>query len=70
MAAHVNVTGVVTLLLAGALACGSSSSDPVGQTSAADSANNVKSLYTISYAPNSYVIGNAYAGWTDDLRGG
>jgi hypothetical protein len=31
---------------------------------------NVKSLYTISYAPNSFVIGNAYPGWTDDLRGG
>ena len=69
MAAHARVTGVLTLLLAGALACGSNSSDPVGQTAAADSANNVKSLYTVSYAPNSFVIGNAYAGWTDELRG-
>ena len=26
-------------------------------------------LYTISYAPNSFVIGNAYPGWTDTLHG-
>ncbi len=30
---------------------------------------NVKKSYTISYAPNSYVVGNVYAGWTDDVRG-
>ena len=29
----------------------------------------VQSIYTISYAPNSYVIGNAYPGWTDDVQG-
>jgi hypothetical protein len=28
----------------------------------------VKSLYTIAYSPNSFVIGNAYPGWTDELR--
>jgi hypothetical protein len=29
----------------------------------------VTSVTTISYAPNSYVIGNAYPGWTDDVQG-
>jgi hypothetical protein len=29
----------------------------------------VSEVTTISYAPNSYVIGNAYPGWTDDVQG-
>ncbi|HEY1814604.1 MAG TPA: hypothetical protein VGG74_19770 [Kofleriaceae bacterium] len=29
----------------------------------------VQSITTISYAPNSYVIGNAYPGWTDVVQG-
>jgi hypothetical protein len=29
----------------------------------------VSAVTTISYAPNSYVIGNAYPGWTDDVQG-
>ena len=29
----------------------------------------VESISTISYAPNSFVIGNAYPGWHDDLHG-
>ena len=29
----------------------------------------VTSIATISYAPNSYVIGNAYRGWTDIVQG-
>jgi hypothetical protein len=29
----------------------------------------VHSIATLSYAPNSYVIGNAYAGWTDIFQG-
>ena len=29
----------------------------------------VQHLATISYAPNSFVIGNAYAGWTDIIQG-
>src|SRR6185312_7791168 len=29
----------------------------------------VTSITTISYAPNSYVIGNAYPGWTDIVQG-
>jgi hypothetical protein len=30
----------------------------------------VHAITTISYAPNSYVIGNAYPGWTDVVQGG
>jgi hypothetical protein len=29
----------------------------------------VNEIATISYAPNSYIIGNAYAGWTDVIQG-
>lgn len=29
--------------------------------------HHIKQVNTISYAPNDYVIGNAYQGWTDDL---
>jgi hypothetical protein len=29
----------------------------------------VQRITTISYAPNSFVIGNAYPGWTDDVQG-
>jgi len=29
----------------------------------------VEHITTISYAPNSYVIGNAYPGWTDEVQG-
>jgi hypothetical protein len=58
--------GVVAL----GVACSGATGESVGDTAAADSSNNVTQLYTISYAPNSYVIGNAYPGWTDDLRGG
>jgi hypothetical protein len=68
MAVHSSAI-VISLLVAGVVACSGTPSDPVGQTSSADSANNVEALYTISYAPNSFVIGNAYAGWTDELRG-
>jgi hypothetical protein len=58
------------LLAAGAWACGSQPSEAIGQSSEElSSNNNVEALYTISYAPNSYVIGNAYEGWTDELRG-
>ena len=32
-------------------------------------AQKVQRITTISYAPNSYVIGNAYPGWTDDIQG-
>jgi len=33
------------------------------------SRHKLHAITTISYAPNSYVIGNAYPGWTDDVQG-
>lgn len=33
------------------------------------SKHEVHTVTTISYAPNSYVIGNAYPGWTDEVQG-
>ena len=44
-------------------------SDPAVSDEEAASVGTVRSLYTISYAPNSFVIGNAYPGWTDDVEG-
>jgi hypothetical protein len=63
------ITFASSLLLAGAVACGGPAGEPIGSSTAADSANNVTKAYTISYAPNSYVIGNVYPGWTDVLHG-
>ncbi len=59
------------LAVLGVLACGAPAPiDDVGQSEEAlTSRNNVKALGTISYAPNSFVIGNAFAGWTDELHG-
>jgi hypothetical protein len=57
-----------TLLAALALGC-SSGSESIGTSEdALSSRNNVEALYTISYAPNSFVIGNAYPAWTDSLH--
>jgi hypothetical protein len=62
---------LVLLVVVGSAACGGGGPDEsVGQDQAELSRNNVHSLYTISYAPNSFVIGNAYPGWTDVLHGG
>ena len=41
----------------------------VGSSSEALAVHQVNGITTISYAPNSFVIGNAYPGWTDDVRG-
>jgi hypothetical protein len=56
--------------------CSSPDAGAAGDPSAAGTAEEaatrdtvVHTLYTISYAPNSYVIGNAYAGWTDLVQG-
>jgi len=52
--------GIVTALLAGVA---------ITQAASAAGRHHVTSVTTISYAPNSYVIGNAYRGWTDDMQG-
>jgi hypothetical protein len=51
-------------------ACGAADAgDPTGSTDEALSRHMVDAIATISYAPNSYVIGNAYPGWHDDVQG-
>lgn len=55
---------------ASALALGSALSLTAGPTNAAEIRHiNAGAIATISYAPNSYVIGNAYPGWTDVIQG-
>ena len=44
-------------------ACGGTPGEPVGQSDQALSMHEVEHLSTISYAPNSFVIGNVYPGW-------
>jgi hypothetical protein len=71
MIAHSSRIAILSLLAAvGVVACSGSPGESVGSTAAADSANNVFARYTVSYAPNSFVIGNVYPGWTDVLHGG
>ena len=60
--------------LLGAAACGQAPDDPTESIASVEQAitagrYSVKSISTISYAPNSFVIGNVYPGWTDDLTG-
>jgi len=48
---------------------GCAGSNDVGTDEESLSMRKVTRISTISYAPNSFVIGNAYAGWTDDVQG-
>jgi hypothetical protein len=59
-------------------ACGGAFIESPGDAGAAPSTSyhiesgntgSVTALYTISFAPNSYVIGNAYPRWTDEIEG-
>jgi hypothetical protein len=44
--------------------------DPPGAGESSDSLHGaVERIATLSYAPNSFVIGNAYSGWTDIIQG-
>lgn len=58
-------THVVALLLL----AGCSAGDDAASEEDALSRKKIDSITTISYAPNSFVIGNAYPGWTDDVQG-
>lgn len=49
------------------LACGAG--DPTAQGDQALAIEKVSRISTISYAPNSFVIGNAYPGWHDAVQG-
>ena len=58
---------VTTVLTVG---CSSGdTSDDTGSSDDALSKKTIDQITTISYAPNSFVIGNAYPGWTDDAQG-
>lgn len=59
--------GLATLL---SLGCsGTDATDDTGTSDDELGKATINSVTTISYAPNSYVIGNAYPGWTDDVQG-
>ena len=62
---------VLSPLFAAAAACGGGDGreGASGQDEQAATRKTVESLYSISYAPNSFVIGNAYAGWHIDAQG-
>lgn len=50
-------------------ACAAPTEEDAASTDDALSVQKVSAIATISYAPNSFVIGNAYPGWTDDVQG-
>ena len=60
----------ITFCLLALVACSGGASDSdVDESGEALSKETVSRITTISYAPNSFVIGNAYPGWTDDVQG-
>jgi hypothetical protein len=68
------LVSAVRILCAGAtvLSLGCSGADTTDDTGSSDdelAKATIDRITTISYAPNSYVIGNAYPGWTDDVQG-
>jgi hypothetical protein len=64
-----NPTVMVAALFLAMAACSGAPGEDVDATSQAVSVHTVHSVTTISYAPNSFVIGNAYPGWHDDVQG-
>jgi hypothetical protein len=58
-----------SFLLITLAACSSPVEEDAASTDEALSVSKVTRISTISYAPNSFVIGNAYPGWTDDVQG-
>ncbi|MGH7282487.1 MAG: hypothetical protein ACRELY_13250 [Polyangiaceae bacterium] len=66
------VLAVFALGIAG-VTLGCSGTDGTDDSATSDdeelSVKKIDRITTISYAPNSYVIGNAYPGWTDDVQG-
>ncbi len=51
------------------LGCSGTADDAAASTSEALGVDKVARITTLSYAPNSFVIGNAYPGWTDEVQG-
>ena len=60
---------LVALVPACVVGDGTDASDPGIDISADSVHSTVRRITTISYAPNSFVIGNAYGGWTDIDQG-
>ena len=64
---------VLALALPLTIGCAAPADDAPENTDQSDEAltgrRTVESISTISYAPNSFVIGNAYPGWHDELQG-
>jgi hypothetical protein len=56
-------------LVACLASCSGGPGESFDQNAADYSKRQVDRISTISYAPNSFVIGNAYPGWTDDVQG-
>jgi hypothetical protein len=56
-------------LLSGCAAQAGGDDEAEGVAAEALGVRKVDVVTTLSYAPNSYVIGNAYPGWTDDIQG-
>jgi hypothetical protein len=59
---------IAPVLVLASVVLGCSGSD-TGTESDMLSIRKVDHISTISYAPNSFVIGNAYPGWTDEIQG-
>jgi hypothetical protein len=67
-----SLIGIVALSLSMSLVGCAAPTDGTDDVSASDedlSVKKVDKITTISYAPNSFVIGNAYPGWTMDAQG-
>jgi hypothetical protein len=65
----VKILAATLLTALAATACSGAPGEDVAAADEAYSTHVVTSISTISYAPNSYVIGNAYPGWHDDVQG-
>jgi len=57
------------VVLASIVALTGCSGSDIGSGDELLSIKKVDRITTLSYAPNSFVIGNAYPGWTDDIQG-
>ena len=65
------VWGIILVLMGcgGEITTGDSTAAADDQRTAESARHHVNRISTISYAPNSFIIGNAYPGWTMDAQG-
>jgi hypothetical protein len=69
LSAPMTILAATVLTAFAATGCSGAPGEEVASSDEAYSTHVVTSISTISYAPNSYVIGNAYPGWHDDVQG-